>query len=360
MSLELLLVEDDEGHAELVARAFERVEGAVVTRVETLADALQASGPFELVLTDLRLPDGLGTELIDRSPAATPVVVMTSQGDEKAAVEAIKAGAVDYVVKSETTFSEMPRIVERALREHRLIQEQRRLKQALEQNERLAAVGTTAAILAHEIGNPLNSMALYAELLARRLKKLDIDDDQVKRQLDNTTQEIRRLAELLQEFRALAREPDIHRRPVDVGGFIGEVVERYEAAIRDQAIELNVELAGDLGTAELDADKLTQVLLNLLKNAAEAMPDGGAIAVRAWRGHDLVTLVVADTGPGIPEGIDVFEPFRSTKAEGSGLGLAIVQRIVAAHGGTISHGANVPRGAQFELVLPARFAPEPA
>lgn len=354
--LQLLLVEDEEAHAELVARAFEAIEDVELTRAEKLSVARgflsQTGRSFDLVVTDLRLPDGLGIELIE--PERPPVVVMTSQGDEKAAVEAMKAGAIDYVVKSETTFADMPRISERALREWRLLKEQQRLRLALDQHERLAAVGTAAAMLAHEIGNPLNSMALHAELLGRRLKKLAIDDAQVNKQIANCTGEIRRLVDLLQDFRALSNKQELERTSVDVAELIRGVVERYEVSVYDAGTEIALELTDDLGILELDADKMKQVLLNLLKNAAEAMDNGGSIRVEARRDREIVTLVVSDSGPGIPHDIDVFEPFRSTKAGGSGLGLPIVQRIVAAHAGTITHSDNTPCGTRFEIVLPVK------
>ena len=102
-----------------------------------------------------------------------------------------------------------------------------------------------------------------------------------------------------------------------------------------------------------DGDRLKQVLLNLCKNAVEAMPQGGVLTVRGYTTGDRVVLEVKDTGRGIPEGIDIFEPFMSTKSEGTGLGLAIVQQIVTNHQGALTYTSAPGQGTIFTLVFPA-------
>ena len=136
----ILLVEDEEAHAELVRRAFESAGVAVrLARARNLREARQmiADVPPDLVVADLRLPDGDGAELLsgDREPSGCPIVIMTSHGDEQVAVSSMRTGALDYVVKSEATLAQMPRIVQRALRESRHIAERRRAEQALRASE---------------------------------------------------------------------------------------------------------------------------------------------------------------------------------------------------------------------------------
>jgi PAS domain S-box-containing protein len=136
----ILLVEDEDAHAELVRRAFDAAGVAVdMIRARNLREAharLAESRP-DLVVADLRLPDGDGAELLsgDREPSGCPVVIMTSHGDEQVAVSTMRTGALDYVVKSETTLAQMPRVVERALRESRHIAERRRAEEALRESE---------------------------------------------------------------------------------------------------------------------------------------------------------------------------------------------------------------------------------
>ena len=107
-----------------------------------------------------------------------------------------------------------------------------------------------------------------------------------------------------------------------------------------------------LPSVQADADKLKQVFLNLCKNAVEAMPAGGTLTLRAHCAAEQVIIEVADTGDGIPDGVNIFEPFATTKAEGTGLGLPIVQQIVTAHGGTLSYTSTPGQGTTFSVVLP--------
>ena len=103
---------------------------------------------------------------------------------------------------------------------------------------------------------------------------------------------------------------------------------------------------------QADGDKLKQAILNLIKNAAEAMPQGGTLTLRARNAGPEVVLEIGDTGVGIPDGVDVFEPFVTTKESGTGLGLVIVRQIMSAHGGTVSYSSERGRGAVFRLAFP--------
>ena len=515
-AVRVLVVEDEEAHAELARRAFEahgkRYQVSIASNVKE-AIALLARSELDLVLSDWRLPDGRGTDLFPEKQAPVPIVVMTSHGDEQVAVEVMKAGALDYVVKSEAAFGELPHVVERALREWQLLRDRERSRKRLEvqyefisilarggdagdvfpsalasvaryaeaaqlelwmldppdaallrfqwregdetassaksqaikvgegwvggffesgqkgvveqvpmeelrargmdealsayiepvlvdeqtsallvifgrsndwsehaefhrfvdavgaqltgflqrsllhaqllERQRLAGLGTAAAMFAHEVGNPLNSMYLHAQLLNGRLGKLDAPEN-VGQGMRAILDEIKRLTTLLEEFRSMSRKRPLALEEVDVGGLVTRVLDTHVRENAGAEISLKVDLPKTLPGVSADPDKLVQVFLNLCKNAVEAMTEGGTLSVHGRVSGKCLVIRIRDTGPGLPEGVDIFQLFKTTKPHGTGLGLPVVQQILAAHGGSVK-AQNAPRkGAEFIVTLPVR------
>jgi two-component system sensor kinase FixL len=228
-----------------------------------------------------------------------------------------------------------------------------RLQERLVERERLAAIGATAATFAHEVGNPLNSMYMAAQLLERRLgKQRDLGDDTVLTPLRNLMNEMKRLLLLLEEFRSLARRQKLNLKPIALSTLITDICTAEKPYYTAQNVTVELEIAPDLPPIEADAEKLRQVLLNLCKNAVEAMPNGGKVTVRANRSGNFIKLDVKDTGVGIPPGIDIFEPFITTKTQGTGLGLTIVRQIIAAHKGALTYASTPREGTTFTIELP--------
>jgi len=241
------------------------------------------------------------------------------------------------------------------------ISEKTKLEQLLVEKERLAVVGATAAGFVHEIGNPLNAMSMTAQLLERRLAKdRDLLDESVYTQVRNLREELRRLNELLQEFRSLARQESYDLRPTSLTELCGEVFALHAQAYRQQGVEVTRSFPDGLPLVRADRDKLKQALINLCNNALEAMPHGGTLQVRASALGGEVTLEVRDSGTGVKKEIDVFEPFATTKPKGTGLGLMITRKIVAAHGGTITYDSEAGKGTTFRITLPESTAAEPS
>jgi signal transduction histidine kinase len=217
--------------------------------------------------------------------------------------------------------------------------------------ERLAAVGTMAAGLAHEVRNPLNSASLQLALLERKLERKDGPEATlpIARIIKG---EIERLDRLVRDFLTFARPQPIATTPVDVAQLLRGFAEQIapEAAKADRALAL--ELADGLPAVTGDGERLRQVLLNLTRNALEAMQDGGTtLRLRARATADDVEIDVEDDGPGFADDLPVFDAFFTTKEQGTGLGLSLVHRIVTDHGGTI-RVASRPGRTCFTVALP--------
>jgi PAS domain S-box-containing protein len=233
------------------------------------------------------------------------------------------------------------------------ITERRRMEEQLRERERLAAIGTTAATFAHEVGNPLNSIFTTLQLLERRLvKHTGPPDDKIMTPMRRITDEIKRLSMLLDEFRSLTRRQILDLQPTQVATLAREVLAGEALAYAARGIEVEQAFPPDLPQISADGEKLKQVLLNLCKNAVEAMPQGGTLTLRAHHTGGQISLEISDTGVGVPTGVDIFEPFVTTKAQGTGLGLTIVRQIVAAHGGALTYQSTPGQRTTFTLTLP--------
>jgi two-component system sensor kinase FixL len=233
------------------------------------------------------------------------------------------------------------------------VSEKARLQQQLVERERLATIGTTAAKIGHELANPLNGMSLTIQLLEQRLSRHPgPPDSQVTATVRRLRNEISRLNQLAGQFRTISRKERYHFQPTELAGLIDEVIKIQRAHFAQLNIQIEYFTPANLPTVTVDGDKIKQALLNLIKNAAEAMPGGGKVIIEARASEAGVSIDITDIGTGIPLDIDAFEPFMTTKKEGTGIGLVIVRQIVTAHGGNISYRSRPGEGTTFHLELP--------
>ena len=219
------------------------------------------------------------------------------------------------------------------------------------ESERLNAILMLAAGVAHEIGNPLNSLGIHLQLLDRELRRLPDEAGAPLRELLDVAQgEIQRLDQILAQFLKAIRPslPNFERAALPA--IVAATVETLAAEIHDRKVVVEVEPAEDLPAAWVDPGQMRQAFFNVIRNAIQAMSGGGVLRISFESSDRLVGAVFQDTGPGIPPGQmgDLFEPFRTTKANGHGMGLMIVQRIVRDHGGTVLVD-SLPNGARIQL-----------
>jgi len=232
--------------------------------------------------------------------------------------------------------------------EDKLVARERRL-----QAQRMTAMQTMTAGIAHEVRNPLNAAKLQLELLDRRIRRSGVDL-QILEPCELAQNEIERLTHLLNDFLAFARPPDLNALDHDVATIVRQIVELERPTAKLRGAKLEV-VTPEHVIAHVDAPKLHQLILNLVRNALEAVGSGGHVIVELSTNDTDLLIVVQDDGPGMPPEVRdrIYEPFFSTKEGGTGLGMSIVHSLVAQHGGTIDLDTG-SSGTRFTVRIPRR------
>jgi signal transduction histidine kinase len=309
----------------------------------------------DVALVDVMLPDGSGIDLalkLKEYCAHGEIILLTGHATTESAAAAVRAGAFAYLVKPVAT-GDLLLTIDQAVAKVRMTTERRDLIRRANRAEKLAAVGTLAAGLSHEIRNPLNAALLQLTVLERRLKKLENIPATVFEPLGLVQTEIKRLSNILDEFLQFARPRELERGSLDVRRLAEEVRQLLQP--QADAARVRLEVSGDSPPPiEADEARLKQAVINLAINAIQATPAGGAVSLSLTNDAEGVQLAVEDTGPGIPPEMRerVFEPFFTTKEAGSGLGLPQVHAVVQQHGGTLWIEDRAGGGARFVMSLP--------
>ena len=370
--LRVLLVEDDDAYATMLETMIGPAGPLALHRVSTLSGAVGAieSNSIDAILLDLGLPDSFGIETVERLRALVgeriPIVVLTSRDDDEIAVQAVHRGAQDYLIKSTTDVQLLARAVryahERAEWRRQTIEREAELRQA----HKMEAVGRLAGGVAHDFNNVLTAIFGYTDLLLEQFTEDDPRRDDVM--------EIRRSAEraasLTRQLLAFSRKQMMQPQVLDLNEVIDSLAKLLERLIGEDIV-LEMDCGADLWPVRADPGQVEQILMNLVANARDAMPEGGRLTVATanvsveqedpkgrpgLRSGAYVTLTVSDTGSGIPGHIraHMFEPFFTTKEQGkgTGLGLATVYGIVKQNGGGVYVESEEGKGTRFVIYLP--------
>jgi len=232
--------------------------------------------------------------------------------------------------------------------------ERKRVEETLRRTESLALLGKLAAGVSHEIRNPLGAIMLHMDLLEEELQGLLPErPEQIAEPLAEVRTQLTRLSDLVQDYLSLARLASLQREPTEIGTFVDDFLKEVAPEAAQRGVTLRREGPASLGPVAFHANTFRRVLLNLVQNALDAMPQGGTLTLRGWQTASHVHLDISDTGTGIPADqlARIFEPLYTTKPTGTGLGLYMAREIVAAHDGEIRVTSPVGSGTTFTITL---------
>jgi len=364
----VLLVEDNSADARLIEIALPRTEFEVV-HVTSLAAATRRLelGRVDVVLLDLSLPDGEGAETIAWTLAAapgTPVVVLTGLANDDVAVQAVRVGVQDYLVKDQVDSELLPRTIRYAIERERLTAELDALRR-----HQLETKNQLLSHVSHELRTPLNAVYQFVMLLIDEIGGPLTTDQREYLEITrrNVTQLRAMIGDLLDATRLEAGTLAVEPVATDLGMIAAETMQALAAEAQVQGVRLVTDLEPRLTHVRADALRLRQVLTNLLHNAIKFTPSGGEVVVAAARdpeAPDFIRTRVTDTGPGIAaEALpQIFKRFQQGAAGGAsrkglGLGLYICRELVQRQGGRIWVESVLGQGTTFTFTLPAWTAP---
>jgi len=377
----VLIVEDNEDDAQLVKRELQK-QGFTpdISRVDSgpLLRSALIERHWDVVISDHSMPGFSGDEalnLVKLFDPDLPVIVVSGTRNEEHAVDAMRSGASDFIVKSR--LHRLAPVVERELKASALRAEQRKIAQALEDSQRqlqesqqLEAVGRLAGGVAHDFNNLVAAILSYADLILHSLPPGDLHREDV----EEIKRAGRHAADLTRQLVAFSRQQVLHKSVLNLNDVVHDVLGVLQR-LTGPAVIFELHFHPRPWLTKGDRAQMEQVLMNLATNARDAMPDGGTLTITTENvsvpEHGLTTrppvpgqyvmLAARDTGTGVPDEIQakIFDPFFTTKelGKGTGLGLATVFGVVRQSGGYVYVDSAPGEGAAFTIYLPRTLEP---
>ncbi|MSM38962.1 MAG: response regulator [Geobacter sp.] len=345
-------------------------------------DIIENKNP-ELVLLDYMMPgiDGLtALKIIRERFPETYVIMFTGKGSEEIAVELMKAGAYDYILKPFNNqdladrIDNVLRIREVEISNRELMGERERLLAEIEawnmelearvqektealqrmqaenvQAEKLASLGYLSAGVAHEIRNPLNSITLFVQLI-----KSGLEDPEQLEYVEKILKEVDRIDTIVRKLLDASKRPRFELKEMRIDRIIEHTLEAFRPQIEQQQIRVERDFRNIPPAIQADPTEIEQIFVNLFLNSIHEMPREGRLKIQLDHDGKEIVIRVSDSGGGIPKAhlANIFDPFFTTKSKGSGLGLSVVLRIVKTYGGKIGVEKSDKNGTTFCIVLP--------
>ncbi len=312
-----------------------------IHQVNPVAASMFGYGPEELVsknIQELIPPDQHMFYSRVEEGRGEPVIVEAVKQDGK--IFPVRASVASFYLSNQLFYTVI-------LRDQT---KRREMEERLLQAERLAAVGQTASYLIHEIKNPLIVIGGFAQQLLKKASDKDRD------KLQMIVKEIERLETLVSDVRDFTKPIDLEKQETDINELISDTVALFKEEASKYGIEITISLDESIPKLMLDKNLIKQVLINLVKNAIEAIKEQGELTISSRLENNVVKIEISDTGCGIPQENlkEIFNPFFTTKKKGTGLGLTISYRIIKDHGGIIKIKSNLNMGTDCIILLPIK------
>ncbi len=366
----LLLVDDEAHFRSALARRLQK-RGLVALQATGGEEclAMLASNPMDVVVMDVKMPGMSGIDVLNRIKERhlkTEVILLTGHAATQDGVEGIKSGAFDYLTKPvefDHLLGKITQAYDRILAEkekQKAAEYKSRIEHQMIATERLAALGTLAAGVAHEINNPLAIINEAAGYLSLLLKKKELADmprkDVFEKTLLKIEKSVKRASTITHQLLGDVGKRESVLGETDMAELVSETIQLVRKDAKDKKIVLILQKANDLKTIWVDPNQVRQILINLMSNAIHATSEQGQLSIQVDNIDGGISITVKDTGVGIPkENLEkIFEPFFSTKepGEGTGLGLFVTKQIIENLGGSLDVVSRIGHGTRFTVQLP--------